>query len=208
MSQLLAVERAAGIATLTLQRPEKRNALSIELREELAAGLESLRDEEDLTCLVLTGAGSAFCAGMDVTQFGGDRANRERLVHSSRRAFGALRDFPVTTIAAVNGAALGGGFVLALLCDIRIAANEATFGFPELTRGIPPSYASARWALPEAVARDLSLTGRVVSAAEARSLGIASTVGPDALDTAMDRATEGGRRSPRGCGRIEAKGPR
>jgi enoyl-CoA hydratase/carnithine racemase len=87
-------------------------------------------------------------------------------------------------VAAVNGPAIAGGFALALLCDIRVASSEARFGFGELPRGVPPSYASARAALPAAVARELSLTGRVVHAAEALDLGIVSdVVEPEALST-------------------------
>src|SRR5689334_14490638 len=107
---------AEGVARVTLDRPEKRNALSIELRVELAAALEAA----DAGCLILTGAGPAFCAGMDVTQFGGDRAHKERLVETSERLFEILARLPVPVVAAVNGPAVAGGFALALLCDVRI----------------------------------------------------------------------------------------
>src|SRR5881628_227390 len=139
---------ADGVRRLTLDRPEKRNALSLELRDELADALEAAEGDEATRCVLLTGAGSAFCAGMDVTQFGGDRANKERIVETSTRLFRALAGLPLPIVAAVNGPALAGGFALALLCDMRVAAEEASFGFPELPRGIPPSYAAARAALP------------------------------------------------------------
>ena len=106
---------AAGVAVVTLNRPDKRNALSIELRREMTSALESLRREESLGCVVLTGAGSAFSAGMDVTQFGGDADNKRALVESSEAMFGALARFPLPVVAAVNGPAVAGGFVLALL---------------------------------------------------------------------------------------------
>jgi enoyl-CoA hydratase/carnithine racemase len=167
---------AARVAVVTLNRPDKRNALSIELREELTAALESLGADEELGCLVLTGAGSAFSAGMDVTQFGGDDANRRRLVETSERMFGALARFPLPVVAAVNGPAVAGGFVLALLCDVRIAGAAARFGFPEVGRHIPPSYAAARAALDPALARRLCLTGEVLDAAEAERLGVVSEV--------------------------------
>ncbi|HEX6116597.1 MAG TPA: enoyl-CoA hydratase/isomerase family protein [Solirubrobacterales bacterium] len=170
---LLSIERRDEVALVTLQRPEKRNALSIELRTELADAFASLGDDEDVGCIVLTGAGQAFCSGMDVTQFGGDLENRARLVETSTAAFEAVGDCPRPVIAAVNGPALAGGFALALLCDLRIAAAEATFGYPELPRGIPPSYAAARAVLPATVAQDLCLTGRIVSATEAVRLGVA-----------------------------------
>ena len=87
---------------------------------------------------------------MDVTQFGGDRAHKERLVETSVACFRAVGNCAKPVVAAVNGPALAGGFALALLCDLRLAAEEASFGFPELPRGIPPSYAAARAALPAA----------------------------------------------------------
>ena len=145
---LLLVEHHDRVAVLTLNRPEKRNALSIEMRYELAETLESLAG---VGALVITGAGSAFCSGMDVTQFGGDLENRRHIVASSIKAFGASANFPRPVIAAVNGPAIAGGFALALHADIRIATHTARFGFGELPRGIPPSYAAARAALTQAL---------------------------------------------------------
>jgi enoyl-CoA hydratase len=183
MAEQLLVERADdGVAVLTLDRPEKRNALSIETRFELARVLATLGADAGVGALLLTGSGSAFCSGMDVTQFGGDLDNRRRIVESSIAAFGAMGRFPRPAVAAVNGPAIAGGFALALLCDIRVASSAARFGFGELPRGVPPSYAAARAALPAAVARELSLTGRIVNAAEALELGIVSeVVEPDEL---------------------------
>src|SRR5213596_398544 len=176
MAGLLSIERRDEVALVTLQRPEKRNALSIDLRVELADAFASLGGDDGVGCIVLTGAGSAFCAGMDVTQFGGDREHKRRLVETSTAAFEAVGSCPRPVIAAVNGPALAGGFALALLCDLRIAAASATFGFPELPRGIPPSYAAARAVLPATVAQELCLTGRVVKAEEAQKLGIVREV--------------------------------
>jgi enoyl-CoA hydratase len=183
-SEPLQVDRHGPAALVTLNRPEKRNALSIELRVLLADALDALGDEGSVSAIGLTGAGSAFCAGMDVTQFGGDAEHRQQLAETSIRAFNALVRCPKPTIALVNGPALGGGFALALLCDIRIAALEARFGFPELSRSIPPSYAAAAAALPPGVASDLCLTGRIVDASEALSLGVVSRIsdGQGALD--------------------------
>lgn len=179
---LILLDRDGGVATLTLNRPEKRNALSLELREQFAAALSDLAGDDDVGCLVLTGAGSAFCSGMDVTEFGGDRAHRERIVELSVAAFAALMSFPRPAIAAVNGPAVAGGFALALHCDIRIASEQARFGFGELRIGVPPSYAAARATLPAAVARELTLSGRIVSAGEAADVGVVSeVVEPDAL---------------------------
>src|SRR3954452_9243453 len=188
MNELRLERHDDGVAMLTLNRPEKRNALSIEMRFELASLFEELAGDPEVGCLLVTGAGSAFCAGMDVTQFGGDLDNRRRVVASSSAAFGGLGRFPKPAVAAVNGPAIAGGFALALLCDVRIASTEARFGFGELPRGVPPTYASARGALPAALARELALTGRIVQSGEAVELGIVSdAIEPDAL---LPRALE------------------
>jgi enoyl-CoA hydratase len=183
---LLLRDDADGVALLTLNRPEKRNALSIGLRVELAEALAATAADEAVGAVVLTGAGSAFCAGMDVTQFGGDRPHRELLVETSTRLFTLLARHPKPTVAAVNGPAVAGGFALALLCDVRVAAPGARFGFPELGRHIPPSYGAARAALPAALARELCLTGRIVDAPEAVASGIASQLGD--VDAALQVA--------------------
>jgi enoyl-CoA hydratase/carnithine racemase len=173
---LLSIERRDDVALVTLQRPEKRNALSIELRIELADAFAALSADDGVGCVVLTGAGTAFCSGMDTSQFGGDVDNRTRLVETSTAAFEAVGNCERPVVAAVNGPALAGGFALALLCDLRIAAPGATFGYPELPRGIPPSYAAARAVLPATVAQDLCLTGRIVDAQEAARLGVVREV--------------------------------
>jgi enoyl-CoA hydratase/carnithine racemase len=178
-SDLLLVERTGPAVLVRLNRPGKRNALSIELRILLAETLEALGQDQDVTAVGLTGAGTAFCAGMDVTQFGGDADHKRRLVDSSIRCFRAVAECPKPTVALVNGPALAGGFALALLCDLRVAAPEATFGFPELGRGIPPAYAAAVSALAPAVARDLCLTGRLIDAQEALVLGVVSRISRD-----------------------------
>jgi enoyl-CoA hydratase/carnithine racemase len=198
MAALLSLERRDEVAVVMLQRPEKRNALSIDLRVELADAFEALGADEQVGAIVLTGAPPAFCSGMDTSQFGGDRANREQLVETSIRSFRAVGNSPKPVVAAVNGAALAGGFALALLCDLRLAAEEATFGFPELPRGIPPSYAAARAALPMRIAAELTLTGRLLDAAGAERMGIVNSV--FSAEELMPRAVEL-------AGRI-ASGPR
>ncbi|MDQ6914633.1 MAG: enoyl-CoA hydratase/isomerase family protein, partial [Actinomycetota bacterium] len=132
---MLALDRDGPVALVTLSRPDKRNALSIELRRALAGALGELAGDDGVRCAVLTGAGSAFSSGMDTTQFGGDVENRRRLVDSTVAAFGAVMSFPKPLLAAVNGPALAGGFALALECDLRVAARSARFGFAELPRG-------------------------------------------------------------------------
>ncbi|MDP9228274.1 MAG: enoyl-CoA hydratase/isomerase family protein [Actinomycetota bacterium] len=188
MAGLLSLERQADVAIVTLQRPEKRNALSIDLRVELAEAFTGLGGDESVGSIVVTGAGPAFCAGMDVTQFGGDRAHRERLVETSIACFSAVGNCPKPVVAAVNGPALAGGFALALLSDLRLASEDASFGFPELPQGIPPSYASARASLPAHVAAELTLTGRILDASGALRKGIVTSV--HSADELMPRALE------------------
>jgi len=188
MAGLLSLERRAEVAIVTLQRPEKRNALSIDLRVELTDCFRALGEDTDVGAIVLTGAPPAFCSGMDTTEFGGDREHRELLVKTSIGSFRAVGGCLKPVIAAVNGPALAGGFALALLCDLRLAAEEASFGFPELPRGIPPSYAAARAALPAPVAAELTLTGRLLDAEGARRMGIVGRIYP--ADELMPRAVE------------------
>ena len=174
--ELVTVERDGAVGVVTLNRPEKRNALSLDLRAELTAQLAALAGDDGIRCVVLTGAGSAFCSGMDTTEFGGDRAHKERIVELSVGLFDGLARFPKPVIAAINGPAVAGGFALALLCDLRIASTDARMGFLENRRGIPPSYAAARAALPATVATELCLTGRVLDADEALRRSVVTEV--------------------------------
>ena len=183
------MERRGEVALVTLRRPEKHNALSIELRTELSEAFGSLSGDESIGCIVLTGAGPTFCSGMDTDQFGGDLDNRRALVETSTVAFQSVGSCRRPVVAAVNGPAIAGGFALALLCDLRVASQRARFGYPELPRGIPPSYAAARAVLPATVAQELCLTGRVVQAAEAQRMGIVrEVVTGDAVPRAMGLA--------------------
>ena len=191
MAGLLSIEHHDEVAVVTLRRPEKRNALSIELRTELADAFNHLSVDDGVGCVVLTGAGTAFCSGMDTDQFGGNLEHRARLVETSTIAFEAVGNCRRPIVAAVNGPALAGGFALALLCDLRIASTTAIFGYPELPRGIPPSYAAARAVLPATVAQELCLTGRLVKAEEAQKLGIVREVVPSDV---LARGVELGRR--------------
>jgi enoyl-CoA hydratase/carnithine racemase len=187
MPEFLNVDRDGEVAVVTLNRPEKRNALSIDLRLEVADAFAALSDDDAVGCVVLTGAGSAFCSGMDTSQFGGDLEHRKRLVETSTAAFDGVSKSLRPVIAAVNGPAIAGGFALSLLCDLRIASASASFGYPELPRGIPPSYAAARAVLPATVAKELCLTGRIVDAPEARRLGIVREVTDNGV---VERAVE------------------
>jgi enoyl-CoA hydratase/carnithine racemase len=181
MEGLLRLARpTAEIAVLTLNRPDKKNALSIALRDAVSDELEKLRDDRALKCAVLTGAGNTFCAGFDLAEFGPAAKDAEfhrRLWASSDRYHRDLLLFPLPIIAAVNGPALGGGMDTAVLCDIRIAADAARFGHPEAKFG-NVVYAPLHDLIGGAAARELCLTGRIIDAAEALRIGLASEVVP------------------------------
>jgi enoyl-CoA hydratase len=171
-----------GIAILRLARPEKRNALSILLRDELTDALAAWAREETVRVVVLTGTGSSFCAGFDLDEFA-DPALSRPVAESSRRYHLAVWHFPKPLIAAVNGPALGGGLDLAVLCDLRLATTTATFGHPEIKFGAPPLFTPLRWIIGDGIARDLCLTGRRIDASDAAHLGLVSrVVEPDALE--------------------------
>jgi enoyl-CoA hydratase len=171
---------ADGVAVLRLDRPEKRNALSIALRDDMSDALDRLADDEALRALVVTGAGETFSAGFDLDEFADERL-ADRLWASSDRWHRRVLTFPLPIVAAVNGAALGGGFDLAVMCDLRLASPAARFAHPE--HGFSQVvYGPLHDLVGGAVARDLARTGRPVDAPEAVTLGLVSRVVPaDAL---------------------------
>jgi enoyl-CoA hydratase/carnithine racemase len=182
---LVGVEVAGGVATVTLHRPEALNAISTELAVALAEAVEPLATDPAVRAVVLTGAGErAFCVGADLKQRAafddhGWFVQREAF----RRGFAAVRRCPLPTVAAVFGFALGGGTELALACDLVVAADDATFGLPEVRLGLVPAGGGTQLLarrVGRSVARDLVLTGRRVGAAEAGRLGLADRVVPRA----------------------------
>jgi enoyl-CoA hydratase/carnithine racemase len=161
-----------GVAVITLNRPEKRNALSIALREEVIAILEGMAGDEAVKALIITGSGGSFSAGFDLREFAvTDPGHQERLWQSSDLFHHAVYRFPVPVIAAVDGIAYGGGFDLAVLCDLRIATHRATFAHPETAFG-PVVYGPLHDLVGGAIARELVLTGREIDAQEALRLHI------------------------------------
>jgi methylglutaconyl-CoA hydratase len=169
------------VATLTLNRPDKRNAISYDLIEELVQALDEVAKSSALV-LILTGSGKAFCSGMDLenlkTLLG--RTPEQSLQDSETMAglFRSLYDFPKPTIAAVNGSAIAGGCGLATLCDFTLAVPEAKFGYTEVRIGFVPAIVSTFLLrqVGEKHARDLLLTGRIISADEAFRIGLINEV--------------------------------
>jgi enoyl-CoA hydratase len=182
-----------GVATITLNRPEKKNALSIALRDELSDALQALAADDALKCVIVTGAGDAFCAGFDLKEF--ERVREpgfgEKLWASSDRYHRGCLAFPLPMIAAVNGTAVAGGFDLAVMCDLRVAASTARFGHPEITFG-DVVYGPLHDLVGGAVARDLCFTGRIIDAEEALALRLVSRVVPPAelMETARQFAAQ------------------
>jgi len=183
----------AQVATITLNRPDKRNAISYELIDELLTALDELTRSPALV-LILTGAGKAFCSGMDLE-------NQKELLGCSpeqnlndsetmARLFRSLYDFPKPTIAAVNGAAIAGGCGLATLCDFTLAVPEAKFGYTEARIGFVPAIVSTFLLrqIGEKHARDLLLTGRIISAEEAYRFGMVNEIVTS--EKLLDRARE------------------
>jgi len=175
------VTSASGVASLTLNRPEKRNAISYELIEELLAALAEVAASPALV-LILTGRGKAFCSGMDLENLkalvGRSAEENQRDSETMARLFRSLAEFPKPTIAAVNGAALAGGCGLATLCDFTLAVPEAKFGYTEVRIGFVPAIVSTFLLrqIGEKSARELLLTGRIIGAEEAHRLGLVNEI--------------------------------
>lgn len=171
----------SGVATITLNRPEKRNAISFELIDDLLRALEEV-SKSDATVLILTGAGKAFCSGLDLDNLKAllGRTPEQNLQDSRTmvQLFRSLYEFPKVTIAAVNGAAIAGGTGLALLCDFTLAVPDAKFGYTEVRIGFVPAIVSTFLLrqVGEKQARDLLLTGRLFGAEEAARMGLVSEI--------------------------------
>jgi enoyl-CoA hydratase/carnithine racemase len=178
---LLLLDRQDTVATVTLNRPEKRNALSAALRAEVADLFTELDADDSVRAVVLTGSGSAFCAGFDLTEFdqSGDvvaqfAADPENPFHFHE----VLGIFSKPLVGAINGPAFAGGFDVAAQCDVRIASEDAVFGHPEIKFGAPTLVTQLSSIVGGAVARDLCLSGRRIDAAEALRIGLVMKVVP------------------------------
>jgi enoyl-CoA hydratase len=175
---------AAGVARLTIDRADKRNALSIAVREEISDALERLAVDEDVRAVIITGSGPVFSAGFDLREFetaATDDDFAARLWASSDRYHRTVLHFPLITIAALNGPALAGGFDLAVCCDLRVASTTARFAHPERTFA-EVVYGPLHDLVGGATARELTMAGRELDADEALARGLVSAVvEPEAL---------------------------
>jgi enoyl-CoA hydratase/carnithine racemase len=208
--QVLLTEQKGSALVLTLNRPEVMNALSSELAQLLLAAVKAADERRDVRSIIITGAGErAFCAGTDLKQR--RDLNPDEKWAQSRTLWDvnqAIWNSPKAVIAAIGGWCLGGGFELALYCDLRIAAEDARFGWPEMTLGAYPGGGGAVM-LPRIVgrakAKELFFTARRISAAEALSLGLVERVVPRTrlLDTALEFSREMESTSPLGLAAVK-----
>ena len=180
--ETLLLERRERVAIITVNRPDKRNALNIKTREEGAALLEELRNDDSVGVVVFTGAGDkAFIAGADIGEFAGRTAMMQRDVMTARSLFTAFDTFPKPVIAMINGYCLGGGCELALACDIRIASETASFGQPEINLGIIPGGGGTQRLtrlVGEGKAMELILSGDIIDAKAAYEIGLVNHIFP------------------------------
>ena len=180
--ETLLLERRGRVAIITINRPEKRNALNIKTRAEGAALIAELRADDSVGVVVITGAGDkAFIAGADIAEFAGRTAITQREVMTERSLFNAIDAFPKPVIAMVNGYCLGGGCELALACDIRVASETASFGQPEINLGIIPGGGGTQRLtrlIGEGRAMEMILTGEIIDAKTALAIGLVNHVVP------------------------------
>ncbi|MDX2117376.1 MAG: enoyl-CoA hydratase/isomerase family protein [Planctomycetota bacterium] len=194
MSSLASLEfathRDTHVATLTLCREEARNAMSLDLLDALHAKVDEVAARADISVLVITGAGKAFCAGMDLKAVLEDNALALRLLMSLADLTVKIRTLPMVTVARVNGAAIGGGCGLTCVCDVAITHADAKLGFPEVDMGVCPAVV-APWLVRKVGAgraRRVLLMGGLMSGAEAHALGMVDHLAADlaTLDATVD----------------------
>ncbi|MCH7743751.1 MAG: enoyl-CoA hydratase/isomerase family protein [Proteobacteria bacterium] len=174
------------VALITLNRPDKRNALSRVLRDEIVLCLGELEKTQQVGAIVLTGAGSSFCAGFDLNEF--QTGDIQEIFAHATSYHHKVYNTRKPIIAAVNGQAMAGGMDLAAMCDVRIAAIDSVFGQPQVKMGIAAAYDLLATVLPEALARELCLTGRRMDANEALAIRFVNEVVDS--DRLVERAIE------------------
>ncbi len=183
MPETVLMEREGRVAILTVNRPDKLNALNQQVRDEMLARLTEIEGDDGVGAVVVTGAGDkSFIAGADIGEFEGRMPFDQRHAMRSPRIYDVMAAFPKPVLAMINGFCLGGGCELALSCDLRIASEKARFGQPEINLGLIPGGGGTQ-RLPRQVglghAMRLILTGEIIGAAQAREIGLVEMVVPD-----------------------------
>ncbi len=186
-----------GVSIFKLNRPEQRNALSIDLIKAISNGLADLRSDQSIRAVVLTGEGTCFCSGMDLKEVYLDDGSEATTIYALREFADLLSDihrYPKPVIAALNGDALAGGAGLALACDLVVASPSARIGYPEVRSGMVAAIVMRDLvaAVGDRKARELLLTGRPISAAEAERYALVNQLvpaGSDCLTAALDLAS-------------------
>jgi enoyl-CoA hydratase len=202
---LTILEEADGTAVLTLNRPEKRNALSRALRAEIVQRLDELEKSDGVRAVILTGAGPVFCAGFDRSEFA--EGGMEEVFAEANEYHHRVYTFSKPLIAAVNGPALGGGCDLAAMCDFRLASTTASFGQPQLRFGAAAAYDLMRAILATGVAREMCLTGRSYDAPEALAIGLVNRVlAPEELLDAARTLARDVASLPQGVSEVAKRG--
>jgi enoyl-CoA hydratase len=182
MPETILIDRDGRVAILTINRPDKLNALSQQVRDEVLAALTELEHDDGIGVLVVTGAGEkSFIAGADIGEFHGRGPMDQRAAMRFPRLYDVMSGYPKPVIASINGFCLGGGCELAMSCDVRIASERARFGQPEIKLGLIPGGGGTQ-RLPRLVglgnAMRLTLTGDMIGAAEAKEIGLVDLVVP------------------------------
>lgn len=199
-------DRGAGLRILTLNRPEKRNALNVPLLAALVTAIEAADRESSVRCLALRGAGAAFCAGLDLRE-AAEPSRAEEAGDWVARALAAVHRSPKVTIAAVHGAAMAGGAGLMACCDIVVAAEGARIGFPEVRRGLVAalvmSFLTRR--VRESDARELLLLAEPIDARRALEIGLVNRVVPpeSLMDETLSLAESAARGAPEAIARTK-----
>ncbi len=194
--ETLLYSKIGGVGRISLNRPHRLNAYNTTMRDDLYQALSAVKDDPDVRAVVLSGEGPAFCAGADLSEFGTAPSQAiARQVRWRRDVWGLFLSVPKPMVAAIHGYCLGSGVEMALLCDIRIAAEDAVFGLPEASLGLIPA-AGGVATLPRAVgpgvALDLLLTRRRITAHEAQSFGLITRVAPAGeLEDMVQRTAHG-----------------
>jgi enoyl-CoA hydratase/carnithine racemase len=205
---LTVTQPADGVALVTLNRPHRLNAMTVTMFDELETTARSIGGSSDIRVVILTGAGRAFCAGFDLDDAEGlpglSPLGMLEQQENAARALAAVRAIPVPVIAAVNGAAAGGGFSLSLMADIRLGSPTAKFNAAFVRIGLSAGDLGASWLLPRLIgpaqAADIAYTGRIVEAEEAERLGLLNAVtgSDDLLDRCLAMANQICANSPGG----------